>query len=392
MSLANQGVLAGLKVLDFTAAMAGPQCTLLLGDFGADVIKVEPPSGDTTRRWGRNRFGEDDQFTGLFIAMNRNKRGISLDLKSAEGLFVAQTLMRDADVIVENFTPGVADRLGIGYKAAVKLNPEVIYCSVSGFGQTGPLSQRQGLDMLMQAYTGHMSVTGEEGRPSIRNGPAPTDVLTGTNAAVGILLALLHKHNTGKGQYLEVSLYDSALEIMTHFIADYTGSKEIPRKTGPYFAFCSPYGMYAGNDREFYIGVSDDAKFAKLCIELGLTELIDDERFRSNARRIENRNALNEILIPVFRGQPAQHWLDVGVRLGIPVSLVETVPEVVQQPQARSREMLVVSGIGDVEYVGMPIKLHGTPGSIRRQPPDIGQDNNILTGLSGWPADASASL
>ena len=153
--------------------MAGPQCTLLLGDFGADVIKVEPASGDTTRRWGRHRFGEHDEFTGLFVAMNRNKRGVTLDLKSEEGLRVARTLMRDADVIVENFTPGVAERLGIGYQAAVELNPEVIYCSVSGFGQTGPLRGRQGLDMLMQAYAGHMSVTGEEGQAVHSQRPGP---------------------------------------------------------------------------------------------------------------------------------------------------------------------------------------------------------------------------
>lgn len=385
MGNANQGVLAGVKVLDFTAAMAGPQCTLLLGDFGADVIKVEPVSGDTTRRWGRHRFGEHDEFTGLFVAMNRNKRGVTLDLKSEEGLRVARTLMRDADVVVENFTPGVAERLGIGYQAAVELNPEVIYCSVSGFGQTGPLRSRQGLDMLMQAYAGHMSVTGEEGRPSIRNGPAPIDVLTGTNAALGILLALLHKRDTGKGQYLEASLYDTALEIMTHFIADYTGSKEVPRKTGPYFAFCSPYGMYPGSDREFYIGVANDAMFAKLCAELGLTELTGDKRFESNGLRIENREALNDVLIPVFRSQPAQHWIDAGIRLGIPVSLVETVPEVVRQSQARERGMLVASGIGDVEYVGVPVKLYGTPGTIRRQPPSVGQDNDDLIGLSRWP-------
>ena len=386
MGNANQGVLAGVKVLDFTAAMAGPQCTLLLGDFGADVIKVEPVGGDTTRRWGRHRFGEHDEFTGLFVAMNRNKRGVTLDLKSKEGLRVARTLMREADVIVENFTPGVAERLGIGYQAAVELNPEVIYCSVSGFGQTGPLRGRPGLDMLMQAYAGHMSVTGEEGRPSIRNGPAPIDVLTGTNAALGILLALLHKRDTGKGQYLEASLYDTALEIMTHFIADYTGSKEVPRKTGPYFAFCSPYGMYPGSDREFYIGVANDAMFAKLCTELGLAELTGDKRFESNGLRIENREALNDILIPVFRAQPAQHWIDAGIRLGIPVSLVETVPEVVEQPQARERGMLVASGIGDVEYVGVPVKLHGTPGTIRRQPPSVGQDNDDLIGLSRWPS------
>ena len=211
-------------------------------------------------------------------------------------------------------------------------------------------------------------------------------MLTGTNAALGILLALLHKRDTGKGQYLEASLYDTALEIMTHFIADYTGSKEVPRKTGPYFAFCSPYGMYPGSDREFYIGVANDAMFAKLCTELGLTELTGDKRFKSNGLRIENREALNDILIPVFRSQPAQHWIDAGIRLGIPVSLVETVPEVVKQPQARERGMLVASGIGDVEYVGVPVKLHGTPGTIRRQPPSVGQDNDDLIGLSRWPS------
>jgi crotonobetainyl-CoA:carnitine CoA-transferase CaiB-like acyl-CoA transferase len=370
--------LEGIRVLDFTTAMAGPRCAMLLGDFGADVIKIEPPEGDYARRWGVNRYGAGGQFSGLFIALNRNKRSVVLDLKTQAGRDAAAALTATADVIVENYRPGVADRLGIGYPEVSARNPAIVYCSISGFGQNGPLRHRPGLDMLMQAYAGHMSVTGEEGRPSIRNGPSPIDLLAGTNAAFGILLALRERDTTGRGQYLETSLYEAAIEMVSHFIADYTGSGQVPPKSGPYFAFASPYGNFDASDREFYLGASHQKSFEALCRLIGREDLIADPRFGSNAERITNRGALHEELFPVFRSRTAAEWVALLDGAGIPASLIEDLGEVTRQEQLAVRNMLVPTGIDNVSMVGIALKKEQTPGSVRRLPPELGADTEAV--------------
>jgi crotonobetainyl-CoA:carnitine CoA-transferase CaiB-like acyl-CoA transferase len=369
-------VLNGVRVVDFTSAMAGPTCTLLLGDFGADVVKIEPPEGDTARFWGENRFGSSKQFTGLYAAFNRNKRSVVLDLKSEEGQRVIGALLAEADVVIEAFRPGVADRLGIGYDHVASINPGVVYCSLSGFGQTGPLRERAGLDMMMQAFAGHMSVTGEEGRPSIRTGPSPIDLMTGTNAAFGIVLALLEREHSGQGQYLETSLYDTALELMTHFIADFTGSGVPQGKSGPFFAFASPYGIFNARDREFYMGATPQRAYEALCRAIDRGDLIEDPRFATNGDRIKNREALHAELFPIFLTKDAEEWVALCIELNIPASLVSSLAEIVDQPQAIAREMIVETGIDGVKSAGIPIKLARTPGEIRRTPPELGADND----------------
>lgn len=370
--------LDGIRVLDFTTAMAGPRCTMLLGDFGADVIKIEPPEGDDARRWGVHRYGPDGQFSGLFIALNRNKRSLVLDLKTQTGQDAAAALTATADVIIENYRPGVADRLGIGYATVSARNPGVVYCSVSGFGQSGPLRERPGLDMLMQAYAGHMSVTGEPGRPSIRNGPSPIDLLAGTSAAFGILLALRERDLTGRGQYLETSLYEAAVEMVAHFIADYTGSGEAPSKSGRYFAFASPYGIFDAADREFYLGSSHQRSFEALCAVIGREDLISDPRFRGNADRITNRDALHAELFPIFRSRNAAEWVSLLEGAGIPASLVENLAEVTRQEQMAARQLLLPTGIDDVAMVGIALKMGLTPGEVRRPPPALGADTAAI--------------
>lgn len=376
--------LDGIRVLDFTAAMAGPRCGMLLGDFGADVIKIEPPEGDYARRWGVHRYGSDGQFSGLFIAVNRNKRSVVLDLKTQAGQDAAAALTATADVIIENYRPGVADRLGIGYESVSARNPGIVYCSISGYGQNGPRREYPGLDMLMQAYAGHMSVTGEAGRPSIRNGPSPIDLLAGTNAAFGILLALRERDRTGRGQYLETSLYEAAIEMVAHFIADYTGSGEVPPKSGPYFAFASPYGIFDAADREFYLGASHQKSFEALCHLIGREDLVSDPRFGSNADRIVNRAALHEVLFPIFRSRTAQEWLTLLEDAGIPASLVEDLAEVTRQEQMAARDLLLPTGIDDISMVGISLKMGLNPGSVRRPPPELGADTEaVLAGLAG---------
>lgn len=382
--MSGGGPLDGIRVLDFTAAMAGPDCSMLLGDFGADVIKVEPPGGEGSRNWGTARFGEHDEFSGLYMGLNRNKASVTINLKSEEGQRGVRALIPTADVVMESFTPGVADRLGIGYDQVVELRPEVIYCSISGFGQTGPLRDRPGYDQLLQAYAGHLSITGEPGRPSVRIGPSAIDLLTGAHAALGIVMALFERERSGQGQYLETSLYDSSLHLVTHFIADYTGSGTLQPKVGGGFPFLAPYGMYAASDGEFYMGVGNDRMFGRLCERIGRMDLVDDPRYARNGDRVARRAELDAELAPVFAQQPAEHWVGMCNELGIPTSIVCTIAEVVEQEQALARQMIVETGVESVRTAGIPIKMARTPGRLRTPPPSPGADNDrILGSLAG---------
>jgi len=380
--------LDGIRVLDFTTAMAGPDASMLLADFGAEVIKVEPPEGESSRRWGIARFGAGGDSSGLFAALNRNKASITVDLKSQEGAAAIRRLASEADVVIESFKPGVAERLGVGYAELSALRPEIVYCSVSGFGQTGPLREQPGYDQLLQAYAGHMSVTGEAGRPSVRIGPSAIDLLTGAHAAFGIMLALRERDRSGVGQHVDTSLYDSSLHLISHYIADYTGSGQLHGKLGGSFAFLAPYGMFQARDREMYIGVGTDVMFAKLCEALGAPGLPTDPRFATNGARVEHRDELDAELAPLFATRDGARWVEVCLALGIPSSLVNDLAEVVAQEQALAREMIVETGIAGVRSAGIPIKLDRTPGSIRRAPPSLGADNEAL--LPGPAADGDA--
>ena len=370
--------LDGVRVLDFTTAMAGPAASMLLADFGADVLKVEPPEGESSRRWGSARFGANADTSGLFLALNRNKASVTLDLKSPEGQGAVERLVRECDVVMESFKPGVADRMGIGYERLAAMRPGLIYASVSGFGQTGPLREQPGYDQLLQAFAGHMSITGEAGRPSVRIGPSAIDLITGAHTALGIVLALRVRDQTGEGQRVETSLYDSSLHLISHYIADYTGSARLPGKIGGSFAFLAPYGMYATRDRELYVGVGTDTMFAKLCEILGADELTADPRFAGNPARVAHRDELDEALAPLFGARDGAELCAALLAAGIPASLVNDIAEVVEQEQALAREMIVDSGVDGVRTAGLPLKLERTPATIRRPPPALGADNGLL--------------
>jgi crotonobetainyl-CoA:carnitine CoA-transferase CaiB-like acyl-CoA transferase len=369
--------LQGIRIIDFSQAMAGPVCSLLLADFGAEVIKVEPPEGEGARRWGSARFGPEDQLSGLYVALNRNKAGITLDLKSSEGKAHADRLIASADVVLENFRPGVADRIGVGYKQARALKSDIIYCSISGFGQTGPLRDRPGLDMLMQAFAGHMSITGEEGGRSVRSGTSPIDLLTGAHAAFGIMVALRVRDRTGEGQIVDTSLYDSAIHLISHYLADFSAGGDVPQKSGPYFAFLAPYGMFAARDKEFYLG-ADSRSFGPFCRAIGRPDLVDNVLYASNVDRLRNRESLHAEIIPIFRSRDAEHWVNICLDLGIPTSTVESIPEVINHVQAAAREMVVPTEHGQVKTAGIPIKLSKTPGVIRSGAPTLGADNAAI--------------
>lgn len=375
--------LSGLKVIDFSSNAAGPSCTQLLAHFGAEVIKVEPPDGDSTRKWGAVRVGPDDQYTPTFLSMNMNKASVVVDLKDPQGFAEVVHLLRGADVVVESFAPGVAKRLGIGYEDVAKLKADVVYCSLSGYGQTGPMSPRPGFDMLMQAYAGHMSITGEEGRPSVRSGPSAIDLITGGHAAFGVMLALRHRDLTGEGQAVDVSLFDSAVYMVCNHLTDVLATGRLPPKFGSHFPLLSPFGVFQASDRDFYLGVSSDSMWRKLSAEMQRPDLAEDARFRDNAGRVTHREALHNEIFPIFRQHDADHWVAAAQRLGIPASLVHNLAEVAQHEQTAARELLVDTGIDGLRTVGVPLKLSRTPGRIRRGPPALGQDNARLLGNAG---------
>jgi crotonobetainyl-CoA:carnitine CoA-transferase CaiB-like acyl-CoA transferase len=369
--------LNGVRVVDFTAAAAGPCATMLLGDFGAEVIKVEPPGGEQARKWGTARIGPGGQYSGLYLAVNRNKSGIVADLKRDDHVAQIRKLISTADVVVENFTPGVADRLGVGYSDAKAIKPDIVYCSISGFGQTGPLHDRPGFDNLIQAYVGQMSVTGEPGRPSVRSGISPNDMLAGAHAAFGIMVALVHRMNTGEGQHVETSLYEAGLHFVGHYIADFSATGVELQKTGSHFPYLAPYGIFSGSDRDFYLGCGTDRHFVSLCKVIDRSDLATDDRFATNGGRVANRELLHTELEPILRQKRADYWVQSCIDRGIPTSLLYTIAEVVRdQPQAVARDMLVPVGVDDIVTAGIPIKLSRTPGSIRRNPPALGQDNS----------------
>lgn len=373
------GPLQGLRVVSFTSVAAGPVCAMMLADFGAEVIKVEPPTGERSRAWGTGRFGKDGEFSSIFLAFNRNQSSVVIDLRTEAGRADATRLLRTADVVIENFTPGVAEEFGIGYHQASAMRPDVVYCSISGFGQDGPLRGRQGFDTMMQAYTGHLSITGEPNRPAVRIGPSAIDVLTGSNAAYGIMVALYHRKLTGKGQYLETSLYDNALHLISHVIGDFTGTGELPGRWGPYYPYTAPYGIFRASDRELFIGVS--AQFwPAFCAETGRQDLLQDPRFRTNRDRLANREALYGELVPVIARRPADDWVTAFAHAGIPASLVEDIAGVVAQQQAQDRNMIIDTGVDGVHTVGLPVKLHGSPGGVWRHAPSLGEDTERILG------------
>lgn len=377
--------LSGIRVVDFTAAGAGPCATMLLADFGAEVIKVEPPEGDHSRVWGVGRFGEGGEFSALYLSLNRNKASVVLDLKTDFGKAAARHLISTADVVVENYRPGTADRLGIGYEDAVALRPDVIYLSISGFGQTGPMRERPGFDNLIQAYVGQMSVTGEEGRPSVRMGISPNDILAAGHGAFAVVVALLHRGQTGEGQYIDTSLYETGIHFMGHYIAEYTGIGRLPGKTGPYFPFLAPYGVFQASDREFYMGGGNDRLFGRFCDMIGRRDLLSDPRYENNSVRVAHKDELYAELGPIFKEKTAQEWVDLCIEHSIPTTLVYTIADLVEtQEQARARNMLVETGVDGVLTAGPAIKMSKTPAVIRNNPPYLGADTERVLRESGF--------
>jgi crotonobetainyl-CoA:carnitine CoA-transferase CaiB-like acyl-CoA transferase len=377
--------LAGIKVLDFCEGAAGPFCAQMLGDFGADVIKIQSPrstraaanrAANAVPADGGNRF-PDRRLPTYDV---RNKRRIMLNLKDPDGLRIAFRLIATADVLVENNRPGVSERLGIGYQAVSAVRPEIIYASMSGFGQSGPEHARRGTDRVLQAYAGPQSVTGEPGRRSVGIGPAVIDNQAGANLTIGVLLALFERQRSGEGQWVDSSLYDATVQLMGRDIMHYTGTGVLPGKFGALFPYAAPYGNFFASDGEFFLGTQAGAgstdPWQRLCAAAGWDDLAKDPRFTSQGGRLAHRDELYEILEPEFGRRTVREWLEIAEASGNLASRVNTVADVIEQEHARARAMVVETGLDGIKSAGIPVKLSRTPGTIRIPPHAPGQDTD----------------
>jgi crotonobetainyl-CoA:carnitine CoA-transferase CaiB-like acyl-CoA transferase len=365
------GPLTGLKVIDLTHVMAGPTCTLMLADMGADVIKIEKsPQGDDTRRMIPPKVGEE---AASFLMMNRNKRGIVLDLKTAGGASILRRLLQTADVLVENFAPGVLERLGFGYEDLKKDYPELIYCSLSGFGRTGPYKERRGFDLVAQAMSGIMTFTGTgPDGPPLKCGAPLSDITAGILAAMGILAAYTHRLKTGEGQWVETSLFEAAL-VQTYWQSAIALATNVaPRAMGSAHPLNAPYQAFEAEDGWIVVGGANQKNWLRVLDAIGAPELAEDPRFTDNAGRMAHLKELEAELSSRFRTRNAAYWLAALDAKGVPCGPVNDMLQALSDPQTKARDMLVEvehSTLGPVETLGLPVKFSRTPGKVRTGAP-----------------------
>ena len=363
-----------VKVLDLTQYLAGPFCTMLLGDMGADVIKVEPVGKGDAVRSAKKSPSTEDSYT--FLCTNRNKRSLTLNVREPKGKDILKKLAQRSDVLVENFRPGVMEKLEIGYEHIKPLNSRLIYLSISGFGATGPYAQRPGFDQIGQGMSGLMSVTGDESSGPMRVGIAIGDLLTGLFGANAILLALIAREHTGEGQEVRTSILESLIGVLSWSAGIYFETGKDPIPAGNHHPLFSPTGMFEVKDGYINIATGTEQMWLKLCQALSLEKLTEDERFRTNAKRVENRPELTKILNSKLREKMQKEWIDSLNALGVPTGPVYKLSQVFQDPQVLHLNMLVEIAhptLGKVKMTGLPIKLEKNKGSIRLPPPLLGQ-------------------
>jgi len=389
MSAGVHGALAGIKVVDLTRVLAGPLCTQTLADHGADVVKVEPPAGDETRK-----LGPPHDLSGnaaYFSALNRGKRSISLDLSKPDAQEVLHRLLADADVLVENFLPGTMERWGMGFEQALRERyPKLIYCAISGFGQDGPLGGLPGYDAVLQAMCGLMSINGEESIGAVKVGIPIVDHLTGYVALTGILMALHARGRTGTGQRVEATLFDTALSLLLPQASNWFASQKVPELLGSAHPNIAPYDKFKAQGGDLFIGILNDGQFRRFCTHVGLDDLPADERFVTNARRVDNRLALKPLIEEAIAGIECGQLCDSLMRAGVPAGPVNSVPSALQHPHTKHRGMVV----HQEKYTGLrsPVRLSGTPGSPGRSPPGFAQDTDDILTKVGYDTQDIESL
>lgn len=379
--------LQDLRVLDLSRILSGPYCTMVLADFGAEVVKVEhPEGGDDTRSWVPPLVGDESAY---FMSVNRNKRSLTVDLKTPEGKEVIYRLARWADVVAENFRPGTAEKLGIGYDTLSDLNPRLIYCAISGFGQTGPYRDRPGYDAIGQAMGGLMSVTGYPDLPPVRFGVAIADLGAAMWSLVGILVALQARRESGRGQYIDTSLFESQLSWLTYVAGNYAATGKDPERQGSAHPNIVPYQAFETQDGNIMIAVGNDSLWKKFTDALEVPELGDSPEYRTNYDRLERRSELLEKLSAIFKGRTTEEWLERLDAFGVPNSPIQTVAEVFADPHAKARDMLVQlehPTAGEITVTGIPVKLPETPGAVTVPPPTLGQHSEAVLLELGYSA------
>ncbi len=367
-----------LRVIDLTRALAGPFCTLLLADLGARVIKVETPDGgDDTRGWGPPFIADESAY---FLSVNRNKESLTLNLKDERGKVILRRLLADADVLVENFRPGIMDRFGLGYGQLRERFPRLIYAAISGFGQDGPYRERTAYDLILQGMGGLMGITGEEGGPPVKVGVAVADICAGMYAAYGILAALRVRDRTGRGQLVDAALLDGQVSWLTYGAGIYFATGETPGRLGSAHPSIVPYQAFRTADGYINVAVGSEAIWRRFC-EGVAPDLADDARFATNRERVASRRVLIERLEAIFLSRSTQAWMDVLDASGVPNGPILTMTQVFSHPQVRHRRMLVELDhpkAGRIQQTGLPIKLSETPGQIRSAPPTLGQHTDAI--------------
>jgi crotonobetainyl-CoA:carnitine CoA-transferase CaiB-like acyl-CoA transferase len=375
--------LDGLRVIDLTQAMAAPFCSMNLADMGADVIKVEPPTGEDMRRGSASRNGH----SGTFLTINRGKRGITVDLKQPAGVEIIHRLVRTADVFVQNYRPGAAKRLGVDYETLAAINPRLIYCSISGFGSTGPYATRGGYDLIAQGMSGIISVTGDEHGPPAKAGLPVSDLSAGLFGAYGILCALEHRERTGQGQLVDTSLLEAALALTVWEATEYWVTGQAPTPLGSAHRLAAPYQALRASDGWFTVGANNDKLFEAFCRAIERPDLAADARFTGNRDRMRHRDALIAEIERTTAKEARAHWLARLDHAGVPAGPINTYPEALADPHALARDMVVDldhPGAGPIKALGVPVKLSDTPGAVDRAAPLLGQDNAVVLTELGY--------
>jgi formyl-CoA transferase/CoA:oxalate CoA-transferase len=366
--------LDGITVLDLTRVLSGPYCTMLLGDMGARVIKIEQPGrGDDTRGWGPP-FLEGE--SAYFLSINRNKESVTLDFKKTEGRELLERLVAKSDVLVENFRPGTLEKIGFDYTAVKNRYPRLIYCSISGFGQTGPRRNEPGYDAVIQAEGGLMSITGDADGPPFRLGVAIADIVSGMFAAYGVSLALIARERSGVGQQVDLGMLDAVTALLTYQAGNYFASGNAPRRMGNRHPSIVPYETFEASDGDFVIAVGNDELWKKFSTVTGLGAVEGMDRFATNRQRVTNYEALRPLIVSRLQSRPRAYWIEALSRAGIPCGSVRSLNEVFDDPQLQARGMLASiehEAIGMLTLTGIPIKLSETPGEVRRAPPRLGE-------------------
>ncbi|HEY79795.1 MAG TPA: CoA transferase [Anaerolineae bacterium] len=386
--------LADIRVLDLSRILAGPYATMMLADLGAEVIKVEQPGvGDGTRAWGPPWVGP---FSAYYLSVNRNKRSVTINLKSEQGRELIKALAARSDILVENFKAGTMERLGLDYDSLAAIHPGLIYCSISGYGQTGPYKDRPGYDFMIQAHGGIMSITGPVEGPPYKVGVAVVDVTAGLYAVSAILAALHHRERTGQGQYIDIALLDAQVGWLVNVAQNYFATGEKPKRYGNAHPNIVPYETFETADGYLALAVGADAQYQRLCQVIGRPDLWEDARFQTNAGRVTHRDILIPQLQEVFRSRPTQAWLDALWAATIPASPINDIPAVFADPQVQHRGMAQTiqhPQAGELTLLGPVPKLSRTPAAIRTPPPMLGEHTDaVLQELLGLGGDAIAHL